>query len=145
MTDASARDRRRWYYRGDNDWRVARGGGGTGGGSFEGYNAGAYRGAYIDSGPRDRGMEDEERGPYGGVGPKGYVRDDTRIYDDIMTALTMHRGINARRIQVDVKKGMVRLQGLVPSRIQRYLAEDVVANTSGVIDLQNDLRVGPLT
>lgn len=78
-----------------------------------------------------------------GLGPKGYVRSDDRIRDDIADALTDHHGIDATDIEFDVKDGTATLSGYVPDRRMRFLAEDVVSSLRGVRDVNNNIRVQP--
>ena len=80
-------------------------------------------------------------GGHRGVGPKGYERSDARIREDICDRLTEHDAIDAGRIEVQVTGGVVTLSGDVPKRYMKHLAEDTVAEASGVRDVENTLRV----
>jgi choline dehydrogenase-like flavoprotein len=82
-------------------------------------------------------------GPQGhrGRGPAGYVRPDERIVDDVIDRLTQDAHIDAREILVKVEDGIVTLTGNVPERAMKRLAEDLVANASGVRDVRNMIRV----
>jgi len=80
-------------------------------------------------------------GPYIGWGPAGYQRSDERIREDICERLTLHGQIDARRIEVDVKKGEVTLRGLVDNRSAKRMAEETAESVSGVRDVQNQIRV----
>ena len=81
------------------------------------------------------------RGPYSGVGPRGYSRSDDRIREDINDRLTWHDQIDASDIQVDVNDGLVSLTGSVNSRWEKRMAENIADNVSGVQDVDNKLSV----
>ena len=83
------------------------------------------------------------RSPYLGVGPLGYQRSDERISDDVCERLTRHGRVDASQIQFNVKDGEVTLQGKVPYREMKRLAEDVVERVSGVKDVHNEIKVEP--
>ncbi len=97
-----------------------------------------WTGGESGSGPERR------RGPFYGVGPRGYRRSDERIQDDIVFRLYQHGWIDAREIAVEVSDGVVTLRGIVDDRRQRRLAEDLAAAVLGVIDVNNDLKVRSL-
>jgi osmotically-inducible protein OsmY len=78
---------------------------------------------------------------YRGHGPSGYARSDDRINEDVCDRLTEDWAVDARQIAVSVSSGDVTLDGTVPSREQKRRAEDVVADLSGVKNVQNNLRV----
>jgi hypothetical protein len=78
---------------------------------------------------------------YRGYGPRGYVRSDRRIEEDVHERLTEHPDLDASEIGVRVEKGEVTLDGTVDSRGARRLAEDIVDQVSGVSYIQNNLRV----
>ncbi len=87
---------------------------------------------------------DWRRGPFYGIGPRGYRRSDERIQDDIAYRLYQHGWIDAREIAVEVHDGVVTLRGIVDDRRQRRLAEDLAASVLGVIDVNNDIKVRSL-
>ena len=82
-------------------------------------------------------------GPQGhrGRGPAGYVRSDERIVDDVIDRLTQDEHIDASEILVKVEDGLVTLTGNVPERAMKRLAENLVADASGVRDVRNIIRV----
>lgn len=80
-------------------------------------------------------------GGYRGIGPKGYERSDERIREDVCERLAEHDAIDASGIDVRVSSGTVQLTGEVPRRAMIHLAEDTVAETLGVKDVENTLRV----
>lgn len=91
---------------------------------------------------REEGFIDRVKNFFG-RGPKGYKRSDERIREEVCEILYMHPDIDASEIEVDVKEGIVLLSGTVDSRSTRRLAEDVIERCSGVVDVQNRLKVQP--
>ncbi len=83
--------------------------------------------------------ENAEAGQYAGVGPSGYQRSDERIAEDINDALMGHGFIDASRVTVRVAESVVTLEGIVPERRQRRLAETIAERTLGVKDVRNRL------
>ena len=79
-------------------------------------------------------------GPFSGRGPKGYRRSDERIREDVGEALTRDGDLDASEIVVTVEDGEVTLEGTVPDRRSKRLAEDL-AGQRGVRDVHNRLRV----
>lgn len=78
---------------------------------------------------------------YRPVGPRGYLRSDARILEDICDRLTRSGRLDVRDVEVSVESGVVTLEGSVPSRLQKYRVEDIVDDVFGVRDLCNRLRV----
>lgn len=76
-----------------------------------------------------------------GRGPKGYVRSDTRIEEDVHDILTDDPALDASDIEVTVKDREVTLNGTVETRRDKRRAEDCVERVSGVVHVQNNLRV----
>lgn len=77
---------------------------------------------------------------HAGKGPKGYVRSDERIREDISDRLSDDDEIDASDITVTVTKGEVRLEGTVADRHAKHRAEDIAESVSGVRDVSNHLR-----
>ncbi|MCZ7572123.1 MAG: BON domain-containing protein [Ardenticatenaceae bacterium] len=104
-----------------------------------------YSGRYgdLDYGEPGRGYTRSrwDQGPYSGRGPQGYQRSDERIQEDVCDRLTQHGHLDASGIEVRVQDGEVTLQGTVPSRQARYMAEDTADSVPGVKDVQNRLQV----
>lgn len=86
---------------------------------------------------RDRDQAGEHRGK----GPKGYVRTDERIKEDIHEKLTDDASIDASEIEVDVRSGEVFLKGTVRTRQEKRRAEDIIENVSGVKDVENHIKL----
>jgi hypothetical protein len=78
---------------------------------------------------------------YRGKGPKGYVRTDERIREEICERLSDDPRIDASDVSVEVREGVVTLEGSIQDRGQKYRIEDIADSCSGVKDVQNGLRV----
>jgi osmotically-inducible protein OsmY len=76
-----------------------------------------------------------------GLGPQGYKRADERINDDAHEQLTDDPWLDATAISISVSGGEVTLSGTVESREAKHRAERLVEDLSGVIHVQNNLRV----
>ncbi len=81
------------------------------------------------------------RGRYSGYGPIGYTRPDDRIQDDVNDLLTWHSQIDATDVHVEVHNGVVTLTGVVASRRDKRLAEDIAESVRGVWDVNNQLSI----
>jgi hypothetical protein len=113
--------------------------GGYGGGFSQGL---AGRGGYGQGSGYTRGMA-EDRGMESqfGKGPKGYVRSDERLKEDISEKLTRDWAVDATDISVEAKNGAVTLTGSVDNRQLKHYVEDLVENCSGVREIDNRLSV----
>lgn len=69
---------------------------------------------------------------------------DARIHDEICGLLTHDEHINASEVEVSVHEGEVLLTGTVEHQDLKHLAEDIAFRVAGVLDVTNQLRVGPL-
>ena len=76
-----------------------------------------------------------------GKGPKNYKRSDERIKDLVCQELYDDPEIDASNVEVEVKDSHVTLTGAVNGKFQKYLAEDLAENVSGVSMVENLLRV----
>ncbi|MEN4902643.1 BON domain-containing protein [Luteimonas sp. TWI1437] len=106
----------------------------------------AHFGAYDREGRVGRATArgDAGRAPgrgWRGVGPKGYVRSDARITEDICERLTHSDEIDAREVSVRVHEGVVTLEGHVEQRWTKHRIEDIAEGCAGVKDVENRLRV----
>ena len=81
------------------------------------------------------------RASYRGLGPRGYVRSDQRIYEDICDRLTENPFIDASDIAVSVRDRTVTLAGSVDNMLALHQAEEIAREAAGVADLRNDLLV----
>ena len=89
---------------------------------------GFARGDYLQRGDGSRYDADRpSRGALArlnrGRGPRGYVRSDARILDDLCDQLTLDDQLDASAIEVDVDQGIVQLRGRVESRYDKRRAE----------------------
>ncbi len=82
-----------------------------------------------------------EDGSHSGKGPKGYRRSDERINEDVCESLSRNSEIDASEIDVSVAQGIVTLDGTVESRHIKRLAENIINDLSGVVDINNNLRI----
>lgn len=132
-------------------------------GALGGYSApqanygGAYQGAYgpgtaDEAGRRAFGSSYGQASGYGenaqqefqghrGKGPKGYLRSDERIKEDICERLSDDPMIDASDISVEARQGVVTLSGTVESRQLKHRVEDLIERCSGVKDIENRLAV----
>jgi hypothetical protein len=86
--------------------------------------------------------EDIELGTnFSGHGPKGYIRSDERVFEDVCETLMRHREIDATNIAVKVEKGVVTLSGRVLSRRMKKLSQFVIETLPGVEVVRNELSV----
>jgi osmotically-inducible protein OsmY len=76
-----------------------------------------------------------------GKGPKGYIRSDESILDEVCDRLTRHPLIDASLVDVHVHDGEVTLNGEVLNRRMKQIAEDIVDDIGGVKEIHNNLRV----
>jgi len=97
------------------------------------------RGRHTPGSPSDAGRL--SRGPHAGRGPKGYRRSDERIRESVSEALARDGDLDASEIEVTVQEGEVTLEGTVPNRWSKRLAEDLTQDMPGVKELHNRLRV----
>nr|WP_298726826.1 BON domain-containing protein [uncultured Steroidobacter sp.] len=92
---------------------------------------------YYGNNPEAYGIGAGQRGR----GPKGYLRSDERIREDVCEALTSDAEVDASNIEVTVEDREVTLSGAVDSRAQKRRAEDLTESVSGVTQVNNNLRV----
>lgn len=86
-------------------------------------------------------QRESTRGRFTGRGPKGYVRSDERIKEDVSDRLEQHGEIDASEIEVQVSHGEVTLEGTVEDRRTKRLAEDIIETCPGVKQVHNRIRV----
>lgn len=80
------------------------------------------------------------RGGFAGKGPRGYVRSDERIREDVSDRLSWDDHVDASDITVTVSEGEVTLEGTTPDRAQKRRAEDIAEDVMGVKDVHNRLK-----
>lgn len=74
-------------------------------------------------------------------GPKGYKRSDERIREDISDRLGENEYLDVSEVEVSVSNGEVTLIGVVHSRQEKFLVEEIADDVSGVHDVHNQLRL----
>lgn len=82
-------------------------------------------------------------GPHAGKGPKGWMRSDERLKEQVSEALLQDRLLDARAIEVEVRDGVVTLDGTVAAPSGVRLAEMIVRRCGGVKAVANNLSVEP--
>ena len=110
------------------------------------YGQQRYAGSYGLGRGGQRGEEQGESlgsklGRFFGKGPKGYTRSDERIKEELSDRLEENGDIDASEITVMVTSGEVTLEGTVPDRWMKRMAEDVAEDTAGVKQVHNRLRI----
>ena len=80
-------------------------------------------------------------GSMSGRGPKGYVRSDGRIREDVCDCLADDPHLDASAIEVQVESGDVMLSGTVDSRRASRHAQDLAERPRGVRNVHSTLRV----
>ena len=78
---------------------------------------------------------------HAGKGPKGYVRSDERIREDVCDRLCDDAEVDASEMTVVVKSGEVLLEGFVADRRSKHRAEGIAESVNGVREVVNHLRV----
>jgi hyperosmotically inducible periplasmic protein len=68
---------------------------------------------------------------------------DAWIMGKIETVYTLNKHLNPFSIDTDVENGIVHLTGMVESDIDRDLAGELAKGIEGVVEVKNDLKVGP--
>ncbi len=100
---------------------------------------GPYRTAWHTA--REPWRHEAANGPHVGRGPKGYVRSDERIREEVCERLMHHGRIDATNIEVAVREGEVILNGEVDSRRTKRLSEEILDDLPGIVDVSNRLRI----
>lgn len=78
-------------------------------------------------------------------GPKGYKRSDERIREDVSDRLSQLDDLDPSDIEVTVSSGEVTLTGTVGSRREKFMAEEIADDVSGVTEVHNQLRLRRFT
>ncbi|CAG9185396.1 hypothetical protein LMG23992_05533 [Cupriavidus laharis] len=76
-----------------------------------------------------------------GEGPRNYRRPDDRIHDEVCTRLAHEDGLDVSEVTVQVRDGVVTMEGTVNNRRSKYEIEDIAASVFGVRDVLNQIRV----
>lgn len=104
----------------------------------------------VDSYTERKAAEDVVRGVRGVVGIVNELRvvrtewrADDEIFADVRRSLEQNLRLDPSSITVEVNEGVVRLVGTVPVPAQRWLADELVRWTPGVVDVVNELTTPP--
>ncbi len=81
-------------------------------------------------------------GPHAGRGPRGYVRSDERIREEIIDRLIRESWLDPTDVDVQVQNGEVTLTGAVETRREKRLAADLAENVPGVRNVFNRIQIG---
>jgi hypothetical protein len=81
------------------------------------------------------------RADYRGLGPRGYIRSDQRIYEDICDRLTENPLIDASDVAVSVRDRTVTLAGSIDNLQALSQVEEIAREVTGVASVRNDLIV----
>jgi osmotically-inducible protein OsmY len=71
------------------------------------------------------------------------MHTDRELQDQIMTALGWEPDIDLAHIGVSVNKGVVTLEGVVATSLEKAAAEDAARHVDGVRAVANDLEINP--
>ncbi len=80
-------------------------------------------------------------GPYTGRGPRGYVRSEKDIEQEVCERLMANGQLDASNIEVAVDSHKVTLKGTVGSRQDKRLVEEIAETVFGVDDVNNQLHI----
>lgn len=94
-----------------------------------------------DSGQRGSAAPGRQGGSRHLRPPRGYVRSDERIREDLCERLMTDPYVDATDVSIAVHAGVVHLEGSVAERNMRYALESVAASCIGVKDVENHVRV----
>ena len=73
--------------------------------------------------------------------PKNYKRSDERIREEICERLMDDARVDSGDVSIEVRSGVVTLEGTVPEHHMKYIIEDVAADCFGADDIENRIRV----
>nr|WP_315593117.1 BON domain-containing protein [uncultured Cupriavidus sp.] len=75
------------------------------------------------------------------AGPKNYERQDDRILADVCDRLAMNEAVDVSEVTVSIEQGLVKLEGSVETRDEKYRIEEIAVRVFGVRDVVNHIRV----
>lgn len=102
----------------------------------------ARDGGWSGGGRHDEYTREPYRPSYRGRGPKNWRRSDEAIREIVNERLTDHDDVDATDIEVLVENTEVTLSGVVASRREKRIAEDIAWSCGGVHDVHNRLTIG---
>jgi len=109
------------------------------GGEYYGSNQRSYMPYNQDSFSRTQNTS--SRGEFYGKAPKNYERSDERIKEEICDRLMSQGMFDPSDVEIEVKDGVVSLQGNVDSRSTKYQLEEISEGILGVKDIDNKVKV----
>ena len=113
--------------------------GGYGQGNYGGYGQGSYgQGGYGQGGYNQFGQSSFGQGMKG-RSPKGYVRSDERIREDLCDRLAYE--LDASEVEINVVDGEVTIVGTVSDRQTKFQIEAIADRVSGVKEIHNQLTI----
>ncbi len=77
-----------------------------------------------------------------GKGPRNFSRTDLQLREEVCEVFLMNPELDPEHLDVRVEDGVVTLKGKVRIREDRYLAEDLARDVSGVKDVVNLISRG---
>ncbi len=77
-----------------------------------------------------------------GKGPKNFSRKDEHLKEEVCEKFLMNPDLDPEHIDVRVEEGVVILSGHVRIREDRFLAEDLARDVSGVKEVVNQISRG---
>lgn len=83
----------------------------------------------------------QQGGTNKGKGPRSYKRTDSRILEQINERLCDNAYLDASEMEVAVENGVVFLTGVVKSREDKRLAEEIAEEVTGVENVENRLHI----
>ncbi len=89
-------------------------------------------------------MQRKQRRPGAGGERTPEPGSDEQIWEDIHEQLMGHPDIDVTEVEIAVDEGEVTLTGRVDSREAKWLMEEVVRATAGVVDVHNKVKVARL-
>jgi len=90
---------------------------------------------------RDAGHQVAQKVKRAFRGPKGYKRSDERIREDVSDRFAEQSYLDPSEIEITVSSGEVTLIGTVEFRNEKFVAEEIADDVSGVTDVHNQLRL----
>jgi hypothetical protein len=91
---------------------------------------------------RDPRSEASREKHHSGKGPKNFSRTDELLREEVCEAFLMNPDLDPENLDVSVYEGIVTLTGYVRIREDRYLAEDLARDVTGVKDVVNQISRG---
>lgn len=75
-----------------------------------------------------------------GKGPRGHLKSEEAILDDVCRILYESKEVDASDIEVSIDDQCIYLKGSIRSKGMKRVAEDLVASIPGVVDVFNELK-----